>query len=152
LKAPFDELASTAIFGSAEVAWTVLRGFWFEWPDERNINDVNAAFAGLSLEGAVGRLAAVGLGDLVEQNLGVRLDAAAIEARLAEYGLRRVPYSRTPAMVERVASITTQWLAGVERELLQPTIARTEAQDIVDRLGGDSKLLLLSGDAGDGKS
>ncbi len=152
LKESFDELASAAIFGTQEIAWKVLRGFWVEWPDERNVNDVNAAFAGLLLEGAVGRLAAVGLGDLVEQNLGVLLDAKAIEAKLSEYGLRRVRHPGTPELFEQVASITAGWIAGIERELLQPAIARTEAQEIVDRLAGDSKLLLLSGDAGEGKS
>jgi hypothetical protein len=152
LKGPFDELASTAIFGSAEVAWTVLRGFWVEWPDERNINDMNAALAGYFLEGAAGRLAAVGLGDLVEHNLGVRLDATTIESKLPEHGLRRAQVLRSRTIAERVGSITTGWVAGIERELLQPTIARTEADELIDLLDGEDRLLLLSGDAGDGKS
>lgn len=152
LKGPFDELASTVIFGSAEVAWTVLRGFWIEWPDEANINDMNAALAGLLLEGATGRLAAVGLGDLVEHNLGVRLDAAAIEANLPEYGLRRALPTRTATIAERVTAITAGWIAGIERELLRPAIARDEATRLIELLQGDDRLLLLTGDAGDGKS
>ncbi|GAB1645512.1 hypothetical protein [Krasilnikovia sp. MM14-A1259] len=152
LKVPFDELASTAIFGSAEVAWSVLRGFWIEWPDERNINDMNAALAGLLLEGATGRLAAVGLGDLVEQNLGVQLDAAAIEASLPEYGLRRAQDARTTTIAERVTAITAGWTTGIERELLNPAIVRDEATKLIDLLDGEDRLLLLTGDAGDGKS
>lgn len=152
LKGPFDELASTAIFGSAEAAWRVLRGFWIEWPDEQNINDMNAALAGLLLEGATGRLAAVGLGDLVQQNLGVRLDAAAIEANLPEYGLRRAQHTRTTTIAQRVTKITAEWTAGIERELIRPTIARDEAARLIELLEGEDRLVLLTGDAGDGKS
>jgi hypothetical protein len=152
LQGPFSELTSSAIFGSPEVAWNILRGLWIEWPDERNINNMNSAVAGLLLEGATGRLAAVGLGDLVQYNLHTRLDAATVESKLSEYGLRRVQLARSQSIVELVTSATKSWMAGVDRELLRPTIARAEADSVVDLLRGEDRLVLLSGDAGDGKS
>lgn len=152
LAGPFSELRSTEIFGSTEVAWKVLRGFWIEWPDERNINNMNAAVAGLLLEGAIGRLAAVGLGDLVQHNLRVRLDGSTVESKLSEYGLRRARLARSQTIMEKVAAITDSWADGIDRELLRPTIARVEAGELVEKLRGDDRLVLLSGDAGDGKS
>ena len=152
LQGPLSELTSPDIFESIEVARKILRGFWIEWPDERNINSMNAAVAGLLLEGAAGRLAAVGLGDLVQYNLRTRLDAATIEGKLSEYGLRRVQVARSQTIVERVESVTGSWTAGVDRELLQPTIARVETNRLLDLLRGDDDFVLLSGDAGDGKS
>lgn len=152
LQESFNDLTSTSGFGSAEVAWNVLRGFWVEWPDERDINKMNATLAELLLEGAVGSLAAVGLGDLVTNNLGTCLNAAAIENRLSEYGLRRTQMLPSPAIIERVNSIAAGWMAGIDRELLQPTIVRPEANRLADILGGHDNLILLIGAAGGGKS
>ncbi|WP_229403188.1 hypothetical protein [Micromonospora okii] len=152
LKESFDQLASTDIFGSPEVAWSILRGFWIEWHDERGLNDINAVIADMLLEGAAGRLAAVGLGDLVQQNLGVRLDAATIEAGLSEYGLRRAQQVRTATIAEHANAITAGWIAGIERELIKPVIPRSEAARLVELLEGEDQLLLLTGDAGYGKS
>jgi hypothetical protein len=148
----FSHLTSAEIFGSPVVAWKVLRGFWIEWPDERNINSMNAAVADLLLEGATGRLAAVGLGDLVQHSLRVRLDAATIKGKLSEYGLRRAQLARSKTITEQVAAITASWADGVDRELLSPTIARVEADRLVEELRSDNRLVLLWGDAGDGKS
>jgi hypothetical protein len=152
LTEPFDDLSSPAIFGSAETAWKMLRGFWIEWPDERDIVKMNSVLAELLLEGATGNLAAAGLGDLVDNNLGVRLDATGIERRLGEYGLRRAQILRGSAVVERVKSATAGWAMSIEGELLRPTIARSEADQLVNLLGGLDKLLLLVGAAGGGKS
>lgn len=140
LKPTFDELASTKLLGSPEAAWSVLRGLWIEWPDERNINDMNAALAGLFLEGAAGRLAAVGLGDLVQQNLGVRLDVAFIEANLVDYGLRRAQQIRTTTIVEHATAITAGWIAGIQLGLIKPVIARSEATKLVELLEGEDRL------------
>jgi hypothetical protein len=150
LTEPFDDLSSSSIFGSTEVAWKVLQGFWIEWPDERDIGKMNSALAELLLQGAAGTLATVGLGDLVYNNLGVRLDASRIESRLRRYGLRRV--SQGSDVAEHVKSVTDGWAASIERELLQPTIVRSEADQIINLLDGPDKLLLLMGAAGGGKT
>ncbi|MEV4738753.1 tetratricopeptide repeat protein [Streptomyces sp. NPDC049555] len=88
LRAPFDELAAPRIYGAPEMAWRMLRGLWVEWPDERDVVAVNATLAEQALAGAPGRLAALALGDLLLNSLGTRLDAAALAARLPQYGLR----------------------------------------------------------------
>jgi hypothetical protein len=153
LREAFDELSSPQVLGTAETAWKVLRGTWIEWPDERDVVQVNAALAGLLLEGAAGALAAVGLGDLVVQNLGVELTESAITERLQQYGLRRATAIRSDALVQRVDAITAGWTTSVETELLQPAIARDEALEL-ERLATspDDGLLVLVGAAGGGKT
>ncbi|WP_436498196.1 hypothetical protein [Actinokineospora sp. HUAS TT18] len=152
LRESFDELASSAIFGSTDVAWTALRGIQFRCIDEGEVIHMASALAGLLLEGAEGRLAIAGLGDLVQHNLGAALDAPLIEAKLAEYGLRRAKHSLDTTLSERVRSITTGWKESLERQLLQPVIERPEADDVGLLLMGDSRLVCLLGPAGGGKS
>ncbi|MFF3790846.1 NACHT domain-containing protein [Streptomyces sp. NPDC001981] len=154
LRGPFTELSSPNIYGSAHVAWKVLKGLWVSWPDEYDLVRGNAALAELLLSGATGRLAAVGLGDLANYyGLGSTLDSATIESRLEEYGLRRSALLFGNTISGNVREITTAWAASVERELLQPVIRRTEAEKLVELLDADSdKLTLLMGAAGCGKS
>ncbi|MEV7085820.1 hypothetical protein AB0O07_07985 [Streptomyces sp. NPDC093085] len=152
LRDPFDELASPTVYGSPESAWHMLRALWVEWPDERDVVAVNATLAEQVLSGAPGRLAALGLGDLLLDSLGTRLDTAAITARLPEYGLRRVLPLNGEASVDSVSEATRRWAASVERELFQPIIPRQEAVQLAKRTSGDRRLTVLMGSAGDGKS
>ncbi|WP_019870656.1 NACHT domain-containing protein [Salinispora oceanensis] len=152
LREAFDGLCSPDIFGDAELAWRLLRGFWIDWPSEDDIIEVNATLAELQLEGAAGTLAAAGLGDLVLNNLGVRLDVAKIDAELNRYGLQRSDARRGKVMVEQAESITVGWAVSIERELLQPTISRTEATQLLDSFNGPDRLFLLTGSAGGGKT
>lgn len=152
LRPSFDELTSSAIYGSPEVAWKTLRGFWVEWPDERNLTEINSALADLLLEGATGRLAAVALGDMVVHNLGVELNAAAIREKLSGYGLRLTQEDRALILSDRVRDITSGWTAGIGQAMLQPAIARSETYQLDSLLDGENRLLLLVGDAGAGKS
>ncbi|MGW1463668.1 NACHT domain-containing protein [Streptomyces sp. NPDC002308] len=154
LEDAFDELSSSAIYGSADVAWKVLRGLWVSWPDENDLVRGNAVLAELLLSGATGRLAAVGLGDLANYyGLGSTLDSAAIDSRLEEYGLRRSVLLFGNTVSNKVREITATWAASVQRELLQPVIRRAEADKLVEILDTDSeKLMLLMGAAGGGKS
>ncbi|MEU6225026.1 ATP-binding protein [Streptomyces sp. NPDC047042] len=153
LEDPFNELASSAIYGSTEVAWKALRGLWVSWPDEYDLVRQNSVLAALLLSGASGRLAAVGLGDLANYALGTTLDVDAIESRLETYKLRRSPLLFGDTVSAKVREITTSWTASVERELLQPTIERAEANSLVELVETDSdKLTLLVGAAGGGKS
>ncbi|WP_105970464.1 NACHT domain-containing protein [Streptomyces geranii] len=152
LRDPFDDLASSEIFESSETAWEMLRGFWISWPDEQDIVNMNGALAGLFLEGAAGNLAAVGLGDLVQNALGVTLDVPAIEARLGTYGLSRSRLVNINGIAEQVSSVSKGWSSSVERELLQPTIERPETTQLVELVNGADQLLLLMGHGGGGKS
>lgn len=149
----FTELSSPNILGSAETAWKVLRGTWIEWPDERELIEGNAALASLLLDGAEGRLAAVGLGDLVIHNLGVELTATAIAERLADYGLRRATAVHGTAITEQVNGITAGWSTAIEAELLRPVIRRAEAAEL-QRLAveADDGLVFAVGSAGGGKT
>lgn len=152
LRRDFDYLSSK-VYGSAQIAWDTLRGTFARWPDEREVRDGNAALAGLLLEGAdEPLLAAVGLGDLVVNNLALRLDAPAIEGLLGEYGLRRAQLVDSPPFVQALQGALDTWKDSVGRELLDPAIPRTEAGDIVDRLKREDRLLFAVGAAGGGKS
>lgn len=152
LRDPFDDLSSSEIFESSETAWEILRGFWISWPDEQDIVSMNGALAELLLEGAAGSLAAVGLGDLVQNALGVTLDGPAIEARLGTYRLSRARLLNASGIAEQVDSASKGWASSIERELLQPTIDRSETAQLVELVNGPDKLLLLMGHGGGGKS
>ncbi|AQS72091.1 hypothetical protein B1H29_19710 [Streptomyces pactum] len=152
LRDPFDDLSSSEIFESSEIAWKILRGFSISWPDEQDIVSMNGALAQLLLEGAAGSLAAVGLGDLIQNSLGVTLDAPAIDSRLGTYGLSRSRLLNASGIAEQVSSVSKGWASNIERELLQPTIDRSEADQLVGLINGSNKLLLLMGHGGGGKS
>ncbi|MER5525747.1 hypothetical protein ABT075_14215 [Streptomyces sp. NPDC002677] len=153
LRGPFDALASADIYGSAATAWRMLRGFRVGVHDERDLVHTNAVLAEQVLAGAPGRLAALALGQLLLDNLGTTLDAEALTARLAPYGLRRVGRADAVAVSDAVRGATRRWAATVERELLRPAIPREEAARLVAEARSDHRrLILLTGTAGDGKS
>ncbi|MET9235676.1 caspase family protein [Streptomyces cellulosae] len=148
----FDQLASHDIFGSADTAWKVIRGFWFSWPDAHDTERMNTTLAELLLNGATGQLAIAALLDLIEQNLGIELDRESIETRLAQYGLQRTPQEKRTSFPGRITSITAGWISSVERELLSPAIPRTESRRLAELASGSDRLLLLMGAGGGGKS
>lgn len=152
LQRDFNYISGQSVFGSVEAAWQTLRGMHIRWPDEREINDGNSCVADLLLEGAASTLAAVGLGDLVLDNLNVMLDANAIEHRLDGYGLQRANLLGSPTLVENCRAALNRWKDSVARELLQPPIARGETTDAWSRLQGDDRTLFVVGAAGGGKS
>ncbi|MGW4318888.1 NACHT domain-containing protein [Streptomyces sp. NPDC004684] len=153
LRGSFDALSSADVYGSATTAWRALRGFRVEWHDGRDLVQTNAVLAEQVLVGVSGGLVAVGLGQLLLDNPGTRLDAAAITARLARYGLRRVGRADGVAVSDAVSKVTRQWETTVERTLLRPRIPREEASRIVEDFREDTqRLILLIGAAGDGKS
>lgn len=41
LREAFDDLCSSDVFGAVETAWRVLRGFWIDWPSERDVVEMN---------------------------------------------------------------------------------------------------------------
>ncbi|MGW0947906.1 hypothetical protein ACWD4O_35880 [Streptomyces sp. NPDC002623] len=153
LRGPFDALASADIYGSAATAWLMLRGLRVEWHDERDLVHTNAVLAERVLAGAPGRLSALALGQLLLDNLGSTLDAAALTARLAPYGLRGVVRADVAAVSDAVSTVTCRWAGSVERTLLRSTIPREEAAGLVAEVGdGTRRLILLTGTAGGGKS
>ncbi|MEE1764524.1 hypothetical protein [Streptomyces sp. SP18BB07] len=153
LRGPFDSLAAADIYGSSATAWRMVRGLRVEWHDERDLVHVNAVLAEQVLTGAPGRLAALALGQLLLDDLGTTLDAAALTARLAPYGLRRAGRADTVAVSDAVSRVTRRWATSVERELLRPAIPREEAVRLLAEVRQDTRrLILLTGTAGGGKS
>ncbi len=152
LRAGFDYLSGKA-YGSAETAWQTLRGLEVLWPPERDLEYINNALAGLLLEGAEPTLAAVGLGNLVPDNLGVPLDVDKLIELLEPFGLRPKRLFGSPTIRQRVRQILISWRESVGRELLQPTIARSETSDLVVQLrNGPGRLSFVVGVGGGGKS
>ncbi|MHC3816817.1 NACHT domain-containing protein [Streptomyces sp. DT9] len=153
LHGAFDVLAAADIYGSAATAWRMLRGLWVEWHNERDMVRTNGVLAEQALAGAPGRLAALGLGDLLLNSLGTTLDAPAINARLGEYGLRRVSRVDIVEVADAVSEVTRRWAASVDRALLRPTIPREAADQLVEWARSDAQqVIVLTGAAGGGKS
>ncbi|GAB3285128.1 NACHT domain-containing protein [Parasphingorhabdus pacifica] len=149
----FTELSAPKIFESPDKAWQVLRGIRIGWPDERDLLDGNAALAELLLAGADGRLAAVGLGDLLLHNLGVELSAVDILNRLPQYGLRPATAVRGGATAEQINAVTDRWATAVGAELLRPVLPRPESDELLNLAeGGEEGLVFVIGAAGGGKS
>lgn len=153
LQGPFDALAEADVFGSAAMAWRMLRGLWVEWHNERDLVHTNAVLAEQVLAGAPGRLAAVGLGDLLLNSLGTTLDGPAISARLGEYGLRRVSRTDGAEATDAVGEATRRWASSVERALFRPAIPRETTDQLVAQVLSDAQqVTVLTGAAGGGKS
>lgn len=139
-------------WGTEDGAFAILKDVHVCWPDERHLVDTNAGLAESLLAGAHGRASAVTLGDLAWDNLGRTLDATAIDAAIGEYGLTRARLT-TPTTTAAVRDTLAFWAHSVARELLEPVIARTEADEVVEHLRANANgVLLVSGDAGHGKS
>jgi len=152
LRPDFDYLV-TNVSHSDQAAWQLLRGMWMHCQDEAGLRHINDALAGLLLDGALPTLAALGLGDLAQHNLGVRLDAVAIGERLGPYGLSPAQRLGSPDVAQAVTDTLASWKASVVRELLQPVIPRTEGAGLAINLrSGSNQIVVVVGTAGAGKS
>ena len=152
LRPEFTYLSGT-VYGSDQTAWKILRGMRFHCEGEDDLRRMNEVLAELHLEGAPPVLAALGLGDLAQQNLGVRLDAAAIETRLGQYGLHRAHRIGNPTVRQAVEATLSSWKSSVDRELLQPAISRAESNDLTASLrSAANQIVVVVGTAGAGKS
>lgn len=154
LKSTFDDLGKADIYGSPAEAWRLLRGMWFQTHDERAIVSNNSALSGALLDGAAGALAALGLGDIVIQNLGVPLTETLIEGQLSSYGLQRASTQRVSSLGASIADVTSKWRDSVDRERLKPSIPRAEAQALATNAvnASGAQVTFLVGSAGGGKS
>jgi hypothetical protein len=144
---------SVTAYGSEETAWDTLRGIYVRSVDEASLRSEVSAWAGLLLEGAEPLLAAAGLAELIADNPSTRLDAPKIGELLQDYGLRRRPIVATQAASQSVQQLAARWQAGVGRELLQPPIPRSEADQIGAHLLSEAgRPQFVIGPAGSGKS
>ncbi|MGN5734571.1 nSTAND1 domain-containing NTPase [Arthrobacter psychrochitiniphilus] len=147
----FDQLSAPDIFGSAEHAWRVLRGMWFEVGDEQQLNKTNAMFAAMVLEGAAESLLPIAVGDVLLENLRKRLTKREFLERLAVHGIHILHATAKRTARDEVQATSASWRRTVERELLKPAIPRTEADDLMD-LMSRTRLALVVGSGGGGKS
>jgi hypothetical protein len=153
LKPEFTYLSGKEVYGSDQVAWQTLQGIYTECISEDSLRRMNDALAAAYLEGAPPTAAALSLGDLAQQNLGVRLDAAAIEERLGAYELRRAQPPGNSTATQGVASALASWKGSIERMLLQPSIPREQSTQLADTLrSGAHQVTVVVGAAGAGKS
>lgn len=147
----FDELSAPDIFGSAEDAWQVIRGMWFEVGDEQQLVKTNAMIAATVLEGAAEPLLPVAVGAVLLNNLRKRLTRRELLEGLALHDIyaRQATAKRTAH--DEVHATTTSWCRTVERELLKPAIPRKESADLIE-LMSRTRLALVVGTGGGGKS
>lgn len=140
-------------WGGDQPAFEILQKVYVEWPSESYLRATNAVLAELLLDGAPGPAAAASLASLASEQLGRTLDAQAIKVALADYELAVGGMAANAAAPGAVAKTLTSWTSSVERELLDPEIAREEASQITEQLRtGQSRVLLVAGAAGHGKS
>lgn len=151
LRAAFSELSAAGVLGSSQVAWTTLRGMWFEVQSEDDIVRVNHMLASKTLEGATGSLAALAIADIVVDNLGRRLTSVELLQLLEVHSIRLLQASTRHDVRQQVRAITGSWTDKIRRELLQPVIARTESDTLITQIE-ENRLTLLVGAAGGGKS
>ena len=152
LKGEFTYLSGT-VYKSDQTAWKVLRGVWTRSIDELGLRRMNDALAAAYLEGAPPTAAALSLGDLAQQNLGLTLDIAAIEQRLGAYELRRAQAPGNATARQTVAEASERWKRSVERTLLHPSIPRDDAPRLAEALlQGKHQVAVVLGAAGTGKS
>jgi hypothetical protein len=151
LRSTFDELTAKEYFGSAEIAWSTLRGMWFQVQTETDVVRSNSVLAASRLQGATGHLVALAIHDVLLDTLGQQITKDVLEQRLAEHGIEPVSTGSTVRVRDAIESTTSGWLTSVQSELLQPVIQRAEADALVEALG-ERRLCLVAGTAGGGKS
>ena len=141
----------TQVWDSTEVTHRVLRRLHLTWPSDTDLRRMNATLAAVVLEGADGPALTAVLADVLLRELGRRLDAGGLLDALAGYGVR-APTSRRAA-ADAVATASASWLARARDLLLDPAIARDEADRLHEMItGAEHPLIFVAGAAGSGKT
>lgn len=151
LRSVFDQLVALAVLGSPQVAWETLRGMWFSVHDEYDVILVNRMLAEYNFSVTNGHLVSLAVGDILLDNLGKRLTRTKLLDLLAERDIKPLAPGAYQHAREQVRVITRSWRESIQRELFQPPIERTEADQLVRALG-PGKIGLMTGTAGGGKS
>jgi hypothetical protein len=151
IEADFNYLSSE-VWGSPQRAWEVLRGLRTRWPDERELRDTLSALAGVLLQGAPGPVAWLALGDLIANNLALPLSSEEVDVRLSDYELRLEPLAQRVDLRGAISALGNSWREGIATEMLEPAIAREEAAVLAEKLEGEDRLLIATGNAGAGKT
>ncbi len=147
----FNQLSAAEVLGGPQAAWDTLRGMWFEVHDECDVMRMNNMLAECSFSGANGDLISLAVGDILLNNLGKRMTRTELLELLTERGIKPLAPGAYQSAREQVRVITRSWRESIQRELLQPPIKRTEADQLVRALG-PGQIGLMTGTAGGGKS
>ncbi|RRD36185.1 hypothetical protein EII31_00935 [Leucobacter sp. OH2974_COT-288] len=147
----FDQLAASNSFGSQQEVWDTLRGMQFSVHDESDIITVNGMLAECYLSGAGGKLMSFALGDILLDNLGSRLTRQELLVLLAQHNIQPLTRTEHQQANEQVRAVTDSWRRSVQRELLQPPIERSAAEELVEKVKA-SEIGFITGAAGSGKS
>jgi hypothetical protein len=145
----FDALAGK--WGGPPDAWAVLRQLTVWKPDERYLQQTNAAIAQLLFEGSPDAATAV-LADIASDLTGVPLTADRLWKEAHARGLTQNPLWDAATVTDLVSAQTTRYLGDAKARLFQPPIARTETARILDALKARARLIVVAGAAGGGKS
>ncbi|CAD6010299.1 hypothetical protein [Agreia sp. COWG] len=151
LEDAFNDLCQPELLGTADDAWKLLRQCWFSTVGHVEREKDNAAMANVLIAGAEGRLICAGIADLAISNMGIRLSATEISAKLEEYGLSIAGRGDADRALSSINSATNTWLTSVENELVEPQILRIETQDVLSAIR-TNKITIAAGLAGSGKS
>lgn len=147
----FDELSAPDVFGTAEHAWFILRGMWFEVGDEELLIKTNAMLASTILAGATEALLPIAVGAVLLQQLRRRLTGRELLEELARHEIFARDAAAKRTAHQQVYAATRSWRKTVERELLTPPIPRAESAELVELVSA-TRLALVVGAAGGGKS
>ena len=148
----FDELAAAGVLDDSYTAFRTLKGTYLSVYGEREINSINEVIAETILEGGNGKSIAADLASLILNNLGVTLTRETTIAGLAEYGIQPADSSALPSLLEQVEAINRSWADSIARQLIQPVLPRSEADELAELILADGKLTLMTGEAGGGKT
>jgi hypothetical protein len=151
LAALFTQVSGVRPFADAHAAWVTLRGTWFVVRDEDELQTTNALLAEHFLEGASGPVMASALGDLLVDSMGLRMTRRQLLEGLQPLGISPRAHQATRDAHEAVGAQTQAWCDIVQRDLLEPSIERSEPQAILDALQS-RRLVLVVGGAGGGKT
>jgi hypothetical protein len=147
-----DAVADLArVWGTPDGAWTVLRSFDVTAEDERQLHATNVALAQWLFLGRPEAAVAV-LREIVDDNLGVALTADSIWRELERRGIEQNPLRDEHSMSVRVATVTDRLRRDAQTALLHPSIPRAETDEVLEALRGQSRQVMLVGEAGAGKS
>jgi energy-coupling factor transporter ATP-binding protein EcfA2 len=148
----FAALAASKAVKTEENAWALLQNLWMQVVDERELVATNAVLAESKLEGAEGSVVCDALGSIALNNLGVRIDRRILLAQLEAKEIRPRTTAARTAAVTALNVCNESWKASIERELLDPVILRPEAQEVYDATLTEKQVVLVTGQAGGGKS
>lgn len=152
LRPVFDELSAPSVLGSAQEAFSTLRATYLSVYGEREVSSGNEAIAEVLLDGGNGRSITASLADIIVHSLRETLTRDVLVAKLAEHGITPLSASRLPRVQAPIEQANTSWRDSIQRQMIEPVIARPIAGQIADATQSDEKLILITGSAGGGKS